>query len=737
MKKWVMLGATLVAAAMAGCSAGVSDSGKSGGGGAGGGGTCTSNCGTPAMTASLSSTTVTTASPATVTVHVQDANAAAVAGAVVNFTVNPAVGKLSAAAALTDGSGNAHVTLSPASASTPSGADTLQATSTVAGSAVQASIGYSVNASGAQFASLSAPDVSASAPMPAYSQTSLQLSMTGVSTSQPVTVSVTSDCVGAGKATISPASTVSTTGSISFVYQDTGGCGSSRSTDNITVTASGANPPTDTLSLPLQAPAPSSIAFVSATNNPIFLAGSGGTSSSLVTFKVVDIAGNPLPSQHVTLNLTTFTGGLQLDGGAVPITKSSNTLGQVSVIITAGSVPTPVRVLAVLGDNLNGSTTAVSSQLAVGTGLPTQTGFSLAQHAANIEGYDWDDSWNSYTVSATDRTGNPVPQGTSISFRVEQAQGIIPTQVTTPSIDNGGLSVVTVNFGSKTPTHPMDGHVTILAYAAGEESFTDQNGNNMWDPGEPFQDLGDPFIDNLFTGVFDASVGDEWFSTAGTAHGGSQACNNVSNVKDPLYRDPLLVPSMAGTCDGTWTGNGKVYVRRAIETVMSTSDANPHWLGTSFDPANAKDPYGLAAQLPAACSFDALQTGASASSTIGLPSISGNPTIYVGQNSTASSVYVLLSDANPIRLNPMPAETTVNIDGVNDDGTYPSTLTPIPRGLTFNPAAHSVTTHTIKLTTAGPIAQDGKTHGTQTISSFTVKIVADNPPSTCTAPPLP
>jgi hypothetical protein len=49
-----------------------------------------------------------------------------------------------------------------------------------------------------------------------------------------------------------------------------------------------------------------------------------------------------------------------------------------------------------------------------------------------------------------------------------------------------------VRFCAGNP-RPADGRVTILAYALGEESFVDSNGNNRYDAGEPFTDLGDPF----------------------------------------------------------------------------------------------------------------------------------------------------------------------------------------------------------------------------------------------------
>jgi hypothetical protein len=43
--------------------------------------------------------------------------------------------------------------------------------------------------------------------------------------------------------------------------------------------------------------------------------------------------------------------------------------------------------------------------------------------------------------------------------------------------------------------NPRDGVVTVVAWTAGEEGFTDLNGNGVYDAGEPFVDLPEPFVD--------------------------------------------------------------------------------------------------------------------------------------------------------------------------------------------------------------------------------------------------
>ncbi len=66
------------------------------------------------------------------------------------------------------------------------------------------------------------------------------------------------------------------------------------------------------------------------------------------------------------------------------------------------------------------------------------------------------------------------------------------------------------NFLSSSP-RPTDGRITVVAYALGEESFLDQNGNNVWDATEPFQDLGSLYLDRVYNGHYN-SVNDQYIA---------------------------------------------------------------------------------------------------------------------------------------------------------------------------------------------------------------------------------
>jgi hypothetical protein len=111
-----------------------------------------------------------------------------------------------------------------------------------------------------------------------------------------------------------------------------------------------------------------------------------------------------------------------------------------------------------------------------------------------------------------------------------------------------------VRFRSQA-NRPQSGRVAVLAWTVGEENFTDLNGNNRYDSGEPFGDLGNAFVDTNLNGVFDA--GEEFI-----------AYNPVGTGACPT--NALTVPGVPNTCDGVW---GLAHVRDDGQIVLSGSNA--------------------------------------------------------------------------------------------------------------------------------------------------------------------
>ncbi|MBC7939577.1 MAG: hypothetical protein H7Z19_07385 [Chitinophagaceae bacterium] len=569
----------------------------------------------PTLTVALSNTSINSANPATVTATLKDARGTAIAGQVVSFAVTRNLAVTNVATALTRTDGTALVVLSPAS-STGAGADEVVATASVGGNQLTASAGFTVQATNVTISSFT----SAITSLGAYGQTSLTIGLSGASVGSPVQVSVTSACVTAGKAVLSPARFTATTATVTLQYRDVG-CGALQSADTIQAVIDGSGS-TQLLSLPIASPAVSSIAFVSSTPEQIYIRGSGFTESSSIIFEVRDANSSALPNVSVSLRLLTLTGGVTMDGGTADVVRSSDAQGRVTVRVNSGTQPTPVRISATI---VGSTISTVSSNLSVAVGLPSQLNFSLSQGTRNIEGFNIDGTPNTYQIIAADRSGNPVPAGTSINFVTEggQVEAIKQTQLVS------GIARTVANFVSSEP-RPVDGRVTITTYALGEESFIDLNGNNVRDAGDPFQDLGNIFKDRNFDGSFDATA-DEFVPLVVN---NSSACVTTSNSL--LALDPSI-PSVPATCDGLWSGAGQVYVRRATETVLSTSSARPLWANTA----------GLSDSCTA--SRRTLQVGNTPTQTAAFVAVGGD--IWYGGISDTLSL--LVADNNPGRAKPV------------------------------------------------------------------------------------
>ena len=600
----------------------------------------------------LPTTSVSSATPATVEVTLKDGRGLVVAGEVVTFTVVRGLAKTNINTALTDSTGKAVVVLSP-TISSIAGADEVSAMATYAGVSLQSTRGFQIQATNVTLTSFT----SAVTSLGAYGQTTLTVGLTGAAVGSPVNVSVTSSCVSQGKATLSPSTFTATSATVLLQFKDNG-CGALQTDDKLQASIVGGSG-TASLSLPIASPTASSLAFISASPEVIYIKASGFTETSTLTFEVRDGAGNILPNRAVVLSLLTRTGGVTIEGGTADVVQTSDAGGRVTVRVNSGTVPTPIRVSAKLQSTPTIAT--VSSNLSVAVGLPSQLNFSMSQKTKNIEGFDIDGTINAYNIIASDRSGNPVPAGTSVNFVTEGGQVEPIKQIQLAS----GLARTSAGFISSNP-RPADGRITVLAYALGEESFIDQNGNNSYDLGEPFQDLGNIFKDRNFDGIFDVSV-DEYIPTniangssclspalSGPVFNGSIGVTAATSAL--LAFDPSIPSVGSSTCDGVWSGAGKVYVRRAAETVLSTSAARVLW--------------GNKSGLDASCTTLTLQTGPLPTTNAAFTPVQGGETWY-GNGSASLTLPFIVADANtfPVpglagavgRLNPMAAETKITV----------------------------------------------------------------------------
>jgi hypothetical protein len=440
----------------------------------------------------------------------------------VSFTVTGGKATVTPGSVMTDAQGNASGALLPVAGAL--GADYLNASADIPGSAtpVTARTAFTVSSVTTSLGAMAASPLTVSA----YGASVLTVDVVGASAAAPVTVSFSSTCASAvsPKAVLSPASVVVTGGTTaSTTYQDQGCATADRVSAVIAGTSQSAQ-----VDLVVQPPVAQSLEFFAVSSSVIGIYGSGYPDTSIVSFKLKDQFGMKVSGADVSF-------ALDVPNVAVlsyPSTKTDAD-GIAKVSVQAGNLPTPVRVKATTV-TASGQLTTVSNALSINAGLPTQRGMSFSASTFNVDGWSRDGSESTLRVQLNDRFGNPVPDGTTINLVTEGAS-VIPASCQTLS------GVCSVKFVSSN-FRPANGRVTVVAFAQGEESFDDKNGDNIYTLGEPFDDLGEVFV------------------------------NKNENV-DVLTGKPVMDIGeyLAGQqVDGVWSGN--TYVRTSL--VMTLSDAS-------------------------------------------------------------------------------------------------------------------------------------------------------------------
>ena len=537
----------------------------------------------------LSSNVLSYGTPVTATATLRNSLGQLVSGAIVTFAVTdsslvtfaPTTGT-----AVTNNSGVATVQLNTAGTGS-SGATSITASATVGGiTSTSTAVGISVGGATVSLGTmaLGSPTISAYG----TSSVTVPVLINSLPATIPISVTFSSPCVTSGKATItSPVTSNASTGNAISTYKDNG-CGSG--TDTITATATGSSNSSSAV-ITVTLPATNNIQFISATPSIIGTSSEASPSlpqTSLVKFQVLDINNNGKAGVLVdfTLMPSSAPGGVALSATS----STSDASGYVTVSVDSGTIPTPVWVVATVDGT---SIKTQSNTLTITTGLPTQNFFSISTSTHNIEGWLYDGVISTLTIIASDRMGNPVPDGTAINFITEGSQ-VVPASCTTtsgtcavtfkssayrPINESPGVEATYWNGATWAPMlydgvhtlYVVNGRVTLVAYSLGEESFIDANGNNSYDSGETFYDLGDIYIDANENGQWDSG------ETYIALNLGTSACL-TQPAGIPLPANYSDVPSKQMTCSGKWDANSSGvaatnYVRRSLVMILSDSFA--------------------------------------------------------------------------------------------------------------------------------------------------------------------
>lgn len=551
--------------------------------------------------------------PARVTVTLTDGGVP-MANKVVTFTIVGAsgVGALDpvTGTALTDGSGLASITLN---AGSNEGAATLiasynngEATSQVDFSTKGAGVTVEQEIALGQLDTTASPavfDNSLEAPVSlgVGSTTSISVDIVDVTatnpsgpiiyTGSPIEVTFTSACVQAGNATLSPANAISIGGHAVTTYQ---AINNACVEDDVQATAVVNGVPLLASTGPFAImPSPTStISFIEATPPTIGIKGAsaaGVEEASVIKFQVKDANGNSV-NQGVAVNFTlqTTVGGFKITS-ATSATTDAN--GFVNVTVTSGTVPGVGTVRASLASD---STIYGTGSVSIQQGVATQDRFVIAIEELNPPAGNHLGYTTTVTARAADRYGNWVPDGTRINFNTKLGD-------IEPSCDtvDGACSVTWTSQGSQPllfdnnregkscsgysstewyrqglPQVPwlmgclvsnqlgIDrfGINVITAWALGEESFSDLNGNNVFDDNEHYVDLPEAFDDNNISGLYDTVDG------AFSEDYQDIVPNGQHDVADGSYNG-LSCASTATQCN-----SGLINVRSAATMVLSTDN---------------------------------------------------------------------------------------------------------------------------------------------------------------------
>ena len=333
---------------------------------------------------------------------------------------------------------------------------------------------------------------------------------------------------------------------------------------NVTVSAATVGAPSLSGIIGVSPSVATNVQFIGASPQLIYLRESVGTTQAQVVFKVVDSIGNPLQNKKLRLSLSNTSTGVSLDkvDNTSSVDLTSDSQGLVSAAVYSGTVPTSLNVRATLLDANDMPTNVFSNSnlLTVASGRAVQRSLSLAFDKLSIEGFNFDGDEAYATLSLADRQGNPVPPGTQVNFVTES--GVMMPAVcfvapVTPATSNSPAiptSFCTVKIRSQ-GTRPANGRVSVLAYVEGEEDFVDVNGNNIYDAGDSFTDLGRAFRDD---------------NPANETNGLPVYTYDIGEFQVPRVSVAACVAGTSCAGDGVW---GAADVRRQSTIIFASSVA--------------------------------------------------------------------------------------------------------------------------------------------------------------------
>lgn len=134
---------------------------------------------------------------------------------------------------------------------------------------------------------------------------------------------------------------------------------------------------------------------------------------------------------------------------------------------------------------------------------PSANGFAAGISIRNPLAWHYINNLSEITVTLSDAYGRPATNGTTISFMTNGGQiQLADNDVATCAIQEGDCSVK----WESGPPYPTSGIAGILVYVeGGDEAFNDTNQNAVYDIGETYTSLPEPYLDANQNNVYDTN----------------------------------------------------------------------------------------------------------------------------------------------------------------------------------------------------------------------------------------
>ena len=237
------------------------------------------------------------------------------------------------------------------------------------------------------------------------------------------------------------------------------------------------------------------------------------------------------PAKNGSITFTTTNGSFSATEELDETTVATDDAGLATVRLYSADTPGAAVVTAEYYNDETGENATATVNVTFGepnaSSLPIASNFQLNCDFVNVGGLisPKPDVWVPCQVSARNRDGNVIPpQSMTMTFQAEAGELSSGTDYygnfgVTYKVRGGNALPADVAALSGEPSrpcggltcNPRDGLVTLMVVTRGAESFTDRNGNNAYDDGEPFDDTPEPFLDVNDNGDYD---NEEWFYDA-------------------------------------------------------------------------------------------------------------------------------------------------------------------------------------------------------------------------------